>query len=503
MELNYNLCWARYILTYLTPSCTAQDVLFGKGTAINSHHGNVQLRKKLDALSLEFLHTRRQHKKRFAQNIVTEVLSSGGRFLVEDPEASPAARAADDESSDGNPYVTSTFILSKKWVRFEDEDKIISKVMHRLRENKQPPDGQGATNKSVKIAASKNAGSAAEKNGASVKLDGKKPRKKMKKNKPKKGSAVPFDAISGDQANAAVEGNLSADTLSNQAETFGSSATRMTPQAGRLTRSMHVQHDVTSNVASANSQPALFGAGLIHAPQTESIGLLSQMASAIPIATGAMPVQAAPVVAATQGVPITIPYWIKSALAWSLSPKNYIRDAIDLSWSLTIELIGLVAAAEITLTDITSEKVRICVDSTTSVLLQPFNRLDIKSVNFQRSALQSMAQRVEYGGLPLTPRAICAALGNILLEIFTHGQSAFVLPAATSTPALANNLLLQVGMPMSVRQLLCDLLDARNMRNPELCKHHSLAELCHWSYSELAYNFSHLSQQRSMKSSGI
>jgi len=214
----------------------------------------------------------------------------------------------------------------------------------------------------------------------------------------------------------------------------------------------------------------------------------------------------------------------------------------------------LIAAAKITLPDISVQNIILLV----TPRLQPMggrnsnsisnsghssssssNGLATRSVQFRQEALAqlSMSQRAQCGSLPLSSRAVCAALGNILLELFSKGRSstlgisgncgntqsnifppsgggggsggsgilsyrvqgddAFMLPAkkrmassmpsvsttnlgsnhcgsgSTSSMAMVHNLLMEVGMPMSIRSLVCDLLDATS----ELCPDSALTSL--------------------------
>jgi len=95
------------------------DVLFGRGFAIAAHPGNQLLRTLVREHKPAFLTCNRKAKRETGNQIVTEILKLGGRFLIEDP------------NNIDNKFLTS--IYEKAWVSVELE-KAVDKVMHRLRE---------------------------------------------------------------------------------------------------------------------------------------------------------------------------------------------------------------------------------------------------------------------------------------------------------------------------------------------------------------------------------
>ncbi|EJK68346.1 hypothetical protein THAOC_10479 [Thalassiosira oceanica] len=115
--------------TNSNPSCLfplLQDVLFGRGSAISSHPGNVRFRSIVESHKPEFRSADRMGKRPIAQKIVNAIHRepTNGRFLMEDPEA------PESEASDA--------INLRSWV-IVDNTKAINKTMHRLRE-KDPQD---------------------------------------------------------------------------------------------------------------------------------------------------------------------------------------------------------------------------------------------------------------------------------------------------------------------------------------------------------------------------
>ena len=138
----------------------------GKGSAINGHLGNKRLRSVVELRKPKFLETKREAKRGFAEEIVRDVETSGGRFLAEDhnnrtstsnttiiagceknkkratrnnngstrrpPKRTNSGDDASSPEKDGL-VVTDPSILDKVWVQVEKE-KAIDKVMHRLRE---------------------------------------------------------------------------------------------------------------------------------------------------------------------------------------------------------------------------------------------------------------------------------------------------------------------------------------------------------------------------------
>ena len=119
-----------------------QDVLFGKGTIINTHPGNQQFRSLVNSQKQLFGNAKSNKEKR---SIVTSIfvtighLHPPGRFLVEDRRSSSSARSnpinIDGSDQSGVPSLSNIHptLLTKTWSLVENE-KALDKIMHRLRE---------------------------------------------------------------------------------------------------------------------------------------------------------------------------------------------------------------------------------------------------------------------------------------------------------------------------------------------------------------------------------
>ena len=112
----------------------SQDVLFGRGPAINAHPGNQKLRALVNSQKQNFLNAQTKKQKRAIATLVFNEIQSlqpPGRFLVEDSGLGPAKFINESFAySSSNVHPT---ILSKTWVCVEPE-KALVKVMHRMRE---------------------------------------------------------------------------------------------------------------------------------------------------------------------------------------------------------------------------------------------------------------------------------------------------------------------------------------------------------------------------------
>lgn len=108
---------------------------------MNRHPGNVILRSMIDEHREEFVHAScRKVKRAIAMDIICDYVEEyDGRFLEESKDAPPDAHndlwdlvppGAHSDAPQPHPHV-----LGKVWVEAEPE-KVLSKVMHRLRENK-------------------------------------------------------------------------------------------------------------------------------------------------------------------------------------------------------------------------------------------------------------------------------------------------------------------------------------------------------------------------------
>ena len=107
-----------------------QDVLLGRGGAINRHPGNQRFRALVAKHKPAFAQTKvRRDKRAIAKCIVNEIhnLQPPGRFLTADGNSDSTDRLDDDG------VVLHPPITSKVWVRV-DADKALAKVMHRLRD---------------------------------------------------------------------------------------------------------------------------------------------------------------------------------------------------------------------------------------------------------------------------------------------------------------------------------------------------------------------------------
>ena len=120
-----------FIYLLLSPHNTyVQDILSGRGGAINSHPGNQRFRTMVDAHKQAFKDSKkRKYKRAIAKKLMNEIhnLTPPGRFLMETDEGKVRGVVNDDTDS------IHPLIANKVWVVM-DSDKALSKVMHRLRE---------------------------------------------------------------------------------------------------------------------------------------------------------------------------------------------------------------------------------------------------------------------------------------------------------------------------------------------------------------------------------
>ena len=114
-------------------SLSQKDVLFGKGHAINAHPGNRHFRSIIDGHKPHYdERLTRKQKRELAGGILEKVnlLLSGPRFLEEVKDG------ADGNNSNFGVYDESSVhprILAKSWA-VVDREKVVSKILHRLRE---------------------------------------------------------------------------------------------------------------------------------------------------------------------------------------------------------------------------------------------------------------------------------------------------------------------------------------------------------------------------------
>ena len=110
-----------------------KDVLFGKGHAINAHPGNRHFRSIIDGHKPHYdERLTRKQKRELAGGILEKVnlLLSGPRFLeeVKDGADGNNSNIGDYDESSAHPR-----ILAKSWA-VVDREKVVSKILHRLRE---------------------------------------------------------------------------------------------------------------------------------------------------------------------------------------------------------------------------------------------------------------------------------------------------------------------------------------------------------------------------------
>lgn len=203
---------------------------------------------------------------------------------------------------------------------------------------------------------------------------------------------------------------------------------------------------------------------------------------------------------------MTIHTWLSAmthlAPPASSSDGGFITQAVNLSWLLANHLLQQVASGSIGLADIAVERVLLFVEQRAVATAGSCGGtvLAIHGVQFQ--GINGTQQQP-----PIPSRAACAALGNILLELFSRGQSSLLrvgtngdldfgvvqdssnghqhhqpppmqrrrlsVTSSGSIADVAEGLLLGRGMPLSIRRLVCDLLDAIN----EPCPQHAITSL--------------------------
>lgn len=110
------LCTQKNKMKILEPS--TEDVLFGRGGAINRHKGNEQFRSIISVMqkSYNLDSNKKDDKTKISRNVVTLIKNSGGRFLTR-------------ENISKSKKVT----WSKWWVEVDD-NKAMSKTSQALRE---------------------------------------------------------------------------------------------------------------------------------------------------------------------------------------------------------------------------------------------------------------------------------------------------------------------------------------------------------------------------------
>jgi len=372
-------------------------------------------------------------------------------------------------------FVSDPFILEKVWVRVERE-KVLGKVMHRLRDKK-----VSVGQKHQLIEQDNN-------------LEMHPPDTKS----PARNLALPNKVETVDETRKAPQSE------------YGKAGpqTKVESRNQQYYKTDHVTSQTRSTLESLTDVPFPVGIQSILQPVSKRISTMESITGAPikvgiqtilqPVGNHDMPMMenltGAPAPTASHAiVPVSIQYWIRSAVGLSISSDDYLKGAVNLSWLLTKHLMQLIAASEITLLDISVEKVMIFMEP--PLAMQSASSLPIKAIEFLPSVLPflSMAQHAQSTTLSLSLHTVCAALGNILLEIFSKGRSSLPgtysgttstqsnqhammhstqrrkvsVPTVDSISAMVNILLLEVGMPMSIRRLVCDLLDAINEPCPD------------------------------------
>ena len=128
MFLSFPGCFPEELSSDIPPP--PQDVLLGKGHAINSHPGNKHFRCLSDKLKGIFSRElKRKQKRKIAEHIVTCVNHGGGRFLAEFKDVTSSSNSG----VNNNETQIHPCILAKSWI-VVDKEQVMLKVLHRLRE---------------------------------------------------------------------------------------------------------------------------------------------------------------------------------------------------------------------------------------------------------------------------------------------------------------------------------------------------------------------------------
>jgi len=198
-------------------------------------------------------------------------------------------------------------------------------------------------------------------------------------------------------------------------------------------------------------------------------------------------------------VPVNIQDWVESA-AKLYSGDEYLLSATQVASLLTQELRQLVASAELSSFDVSTENV--------TVFVERGRILSTKSVRFELDALPRGRSQT------MRPLAVCHALGRILLCVFSKGRTksfhpssgstcsqesskfnaeefmdidggeistentsdrdAMISPCEDSSASVlhssnsARSLLLDSGTPLSICRIVCELLDDDASNNEKL-----------------------------------
>ena len=196
--------------------------------------------------------------------------------------------------------------------------------------------------------------------------------------------------------------------------------------------------------------------------------------------------------------------WLSSASVLC-SPSDYIKHCIVLAFKLVENLRPLVASGQIQLQRLTVDNITVLVSGTPS-------NLSVQSVQFDAvfpdtDSLQKLSieegegRERRTGELPRVQSQACVALGDILLQLFSKRQRRdrkaenptgakdvtglsgsgedTMEPAGkrmtridsvtsdSSKASQAERVFEEMGMPVSIKRLVCDLLDAENGHRPD------------------------------------
>lgn len=467
-----------------------QDVLFGKGAAINSHNGNRRLRSLVELQREDFAQQeKRAGKRAIAQSIVNEIHALGGRFLEEDPGTkgdrlnkdggakswgNAISRAIHSNPDRPDDSVTDFFILDKLWIHV-DQDKALKKVMHRLREKretagvgkqhlhrpddsllKQPPETEPPAK--IMSHSSSTPGPLVQMMAGHIPGANPMPASVLPPSHQPEASAMqPFiqqPCIDG------VASQVQAHVPIIQAA-FSQCAPFLQFQIHQLAMqntsfpgaAMHavIQQPLAqlepcaTGLASSQSAAALLG-GAAPDPVQNFVdptknGHINATASGAQsthhmgdlndIPSSALKSNGAGS-ARSVPMPVSIQGWTRLALEQSPTANDYLDNAVNLSWFLTQRLMQLISNGEVKLMDIVTEGVQIYIDGQATI---QSGRLTINAVEIKPSALPPLAMAKRSQEQPLTDSSPegCSALGSILLEIFSkgqprHGQQAGVPP---------------------------------------------------------------------------
>ena len=445
-----------------------------------AHPGNTHLRSIVQAQKPTFLKARKKQKRVIAMGIVDaiEKLDPPGRFLMEDPNSA-------------NAGWTGVSILDKVWIRVESNETVVEKVMHRLR----------------------------EKQGTSTVLGYDTTRRAAAPHQQQQHSA--HSSLPETPMGVPSTGGVAAAGM-GVPSTGGVAAAGMgVPITSHLNALQQQNQQLISSEGFAPFLPQSVDnnflsmlAGLSQAGGQQSY------ASSQPKDQAAAPLQQQQHPGIMEGitadnapgnasVPISLQDWMESACDQP-SKSPYLESAVNLAWALTNH-IGekKVADPKVKLEDhVTTENVVIFVSHWPPSSLLGIHCAPVVTDVELSSELWGSASSAKESSTPSSsssnPRAVCVALGKTLLEIFSGGRSGSLelssstatltvdtastqhnsttasdaMPSAGKRKALtvptnggsvskmANNLLLHLGMPLSICRLVGDLLDAGNEQCP-------------------------------------